>query len=98
VRLTKSKVREFASMASVGEVDINELLDLCFDQDTAIAFRASWILEHVVVHFPDQFIPLFFIFISRLSDQSNRSCQRHFSKILMHITSDDIIHPYDDVL
>lgn len=98
VRLTRNKVKEFASLASTGEVDMKELFHLCFDKDTTVAFRASWILEHIAIAFPDLFIPLFFAFVSRLSGQSNRSCQRHFSKILMHVTSQDVIHPYDDVL
>ncbi len=86
--LTKSKVNELVLLAATDRLPVGDLLDLCFyKDDAAIAFRASWILEYTTVHDPDRFIPHLDLFIRRLGEQDNDSCRRHFTKILIFLTS-----------
>lgn len=86
--LTKSKVDKLVSLAAAGRLPVGDLLDRCFYKDNAtIAFRASWILEYTAVHDPDRFIPHLDLFIRRLGEQDNNSCRRHYTKILMLLTS-----------
>ncbi len=93
--LTKQKVNELVSLAAVEQLPVVDLLDLCFYTDNpTIAFRASWILEYTAVAYPDRFIPHLDRFIARLGEQQHDSCRRHFTKILMHLTSSRAPEPY----
>ncbi len=85
--LTKTKAHELAALAADGTLPVTPLHNLCYYQEKeSIAFRAAWVLEHIALHNPNRFMPVFHDFIHRLPDQKNRSCQRHFTKILMQIT------------
>ena len=59
-------------------------LSLCLQNE--IAFRASWVLEQLVYYRWDDLVPFLPDFISGYLIQKNRSCQRHFTKIMMHLT------------
>ncbi|WP_299820656.1 hypothetical protein [uncultured Pontibacter sp.] len=86
--MKKTKVQELAALAGADKLPVQELLDLCFlHKQPAIAFRAAWVLEHIEVYFPELFLPILPTFLKRLAEQSNYSCQRHFTKILMHLSS-----------
>ena len=83
--------RYLAHLEAIGEnkkLPLAALHELCYKTGRSpVAFRAAWILEHVAVHHPEKFIVVFDAFIRRLAKQRNFSCQRHFTKILMIITS-----------
>lgn len=67
--------------------DIGMLHELCYDQkNRSIAFRAAWILEFVAYVYPERFLAVMEDFLTRLPQQNNPSCQRHFTKILMLLT------------
>ncbi|MEJ8802185.1 hypothetical protein [Pontibacter sp. H249] len=86
--MKKTKVQELSYLAGADKLSVQELLDICFlKEQPAIAFRAAWVLEHIEEHYSECFLPVLTIFLKRLPEQKNQSCQRHFTKILMHISS-----------
>ena len=86
--LNKSKADKLASLSANTE-DIKQFLVLTFYPEKEIAFRCAWILENVYFKNPSNFLPLLDEFISAYSLQKNMSCQRHFTKMMMDITSPD---------
>ncbi|WP_018479100.1 hypothetical protein [Pontibacter roseus] len=85
--LTKIGVQKLAKQAVSGQNFVQDLLTFSFQKVRTVAFRASWVLEHVAYTYPDHFAPYLQEFIARLPEQHNLSCQRHFTKILMCCTS-----------
>jgi hypothetical protein len=86
--LSKTNVQQLAALAGEGKLPVSDLLDISFWKEApTIAFRAAWVLEHAALSYPDCFLPYFPGFIGRLAEQQNPSCQRCFTKILMHLTS-----------
>lgn len=74
---------------------VTELHELCYDAThPQLAFRAAWLLEYIAVHHPDRFLPVADIFFARLAGQNNRSCQRHFTNILIRLTHPKAIEGY----
>jgi hypothetical protein len=86
--LNKSKADKLASLSANTE-DIKQFLVLTFYPKKEVAFRAAWILENVYWKNPSNFLPLLDEFISAYCLQKNMSCQRHFTKMMMDITSPD---------
>jgi hypothetical protein len=62
-----------------------DLIDLSFDPQKELAFRASWVLEQFLYYRLDDLIQSLPEFIAGYLIQKNRSCQRQFSKILMYL-------------
>lgn len=86
--LSKTNVQQLAALAGEAKLPVSDLLDISFWKDApTIAFRSAWVLEHAALSYSDCFLPYFPGFISRLAQQRNPSCQRCFTKILMHISS-----------
>ncbi|MFC6102679.1 hypothetical protein [Olivibacter domesticus] len=85
--LKKSQAIALAEIAATTNFSMLDLLTLCYHAEKPIAFRASWILEFVEDKYPIRFIPILDDFIKQLPKQDNDSCQRLFSKILMHISN-----------
>lgn len=97
--LKKNQVQELVFLAANGELPVHDLLDSCFLREKSpVAFRAAWVLEHVEVSAPSLFLPYFPEFIRRLPEQKNQSCQRHFTKILLHFTRPQASHTYKQAL
>ncbi|MXV52105.1 hypothetical protein GS399_14090 [Pedobacter sp. HMF7647] len=96
--LTKTKAGKISAIAVKENYSISELIDLTFHKDDAIAFRAAWILEYIEVYFPARFLPHFESFNKIYSNQKNHSCQRHFTKIMMHFTSKKAPEIYQNAL
>lgn len=84
--LNKIKTADLAKIAVDEAFLLGDLLELCYHSDKQIAFRASWILEFAENSCPEKFIPFFYDFLKGFPLQKNGSCQRHFTKILMHFT------------
>ena len=63
-----------------------DLISLSLYPQNEIAFRASWVLEQVLYYRWDDLVPFLPDFVSGYLIQKNRSCQRHFTKIMMHLT------------
>lgn len=81
--LSKKRVAELVLMEKNLLIDINELYELSFHADQVIAFRASWVLETITLSIPERLNPVLHLFLSDFPKQNNRSCQRHFTRILM---------------
>jgi hypothetical protein len=84
--LFKGKANKLARLAATTQ-NLQQLLDLTFYPKKEIAFRAAWILETVYFNKPVDFIPHLPDFTNAYCLQKNLSCQRHFTKIMMDITS-----------
>lgn len=67
-----------------------DLISLSLFPQNEIAFRASWVLEQVFYYRWDDFVPFLPDFISGYLIQKNRSCQRHFTKIMMNLTDSEL--------
>lgn len=84
--LESSGVADFIYGKQHPKFSIEQLLTLCFYPQPTLAFRSAWILESWAEHFPEKFAPFIPQFLSGIATQQNRSCQRHYTKILMFIT------------
>lgn len=62
------------------------LISLSLYPQNEIAFRASWVLEQFLYYRWDDLFPFIPDFIAGYLIQTNRSCQRHFTKIMMYLT------------
>jgi hypothetical protein len=82
----KMKVLELSRILKEEQFALRDLIDLTFYPDKNIAFRAAWILENVFLQQPARYEPDLDYLISRMKDVKYESCQRHFAKIIMHIT------------
>ena len=85
--LTKTKVVKMTAIIKKQQFSVKDLIDITFQPDKNIAFRAAWILENLFLQKPGSYIETLEYLISRVKDVHNSSCKRHYAKILMHITS-----------
>src|SRR5690606_22592056 len=83
--LSKKRVAELVSLEKSRIFTIQELYSYCFHSEPTIAFRASWVLETITLTVPERLDPVLHLFLADFSKQSNRSCQRHFTRILMTV-------------
>ena len=90
--LQKNKVEKLAAIASRATFSIKELIDLTFQRDEQIGFRAAWILENVYVLHQERFLSYAQYFLIKLPEQNNLSARRHYSKILALMTRK--MHPW----
>ncbi|QPH40676.1 hypothetical protein [Pedobacter endophyticus] len=100
--LTKTKVEQLAAIASAETFSAKDLIDLSFDDDEQIGFRAAWILERIYSNHQERFLPDVDYFLAKLPSQTNLSALRHYVKILAFMTKKnaspmikDIIEAYD---
>jgi len=63
-----------------------DLISLSLSTQNEIAFRASWVLEQFLYFRWDDLVPILDDFIKGYLIQKNKSCQRHFTKIMMYLT------------
>ena len=83
----KLKVLELTAILKKQDFALRDLVDLTFHPDKDIAFRAAWILENLFLQKPESYGQDLAYLISRVSEVKHASCQRHYAKILMHITN-----------
>jgi hypothetical protein len=62
-----------------------DLIEISFDPQKEVAFRASWVLEQFLYFRLDELLQSLSEFIEGYIIQKNRSCQRHYSKIMMYL-------------
>lgn len=97
VKKAKFKMPILTEFATDATIPATSWHALSYDQqDDSIAFRAAWVLEYIAAHYRERFMPVFADFLSALPNQRNRSCQRHFTKILMMITDPQAPDSYRD--
>lgn len=68
------------------KLDVADLLDISFNRKKEVAFRAAWILEHLMTKQPVQFGGHVPAFLALLPRQSNPSAMRHYAKIVALMT------------
>jgi hypothetical protein len=62
-----------------------DLIEISFNSQKEVAFRASWVLEQFLYFRLDELLESLPEFIAGYLSQRNRSCQRHYSKIMMYL-------------
>jgi len=82
----KTKVLELSHISREQQFALRDLIDISFHANKDIAFRAAWILENVFLENPAVYEPDLEYLLSRIKEVKHESCQRHYAKILMHIT------------
>ncbi|MES2108467.1 MAG: hypothetical protein V4577_06965 [Bacteroidota bacterium] len=90
--LGKPKVLELSRILTEQNFALRDLIDVTFYPDSMIAFRASWILENVLLADPLKYEPELEYFFSRFKEVKYPGPQRHYIKILMHLT-EPTMHP-----
>jgi len=83
----KTKVLELTRILMEQQFDLRDLVDVTFHPDKNIAFRAAWILENLFLDDPARYEPELEYLLSHIKLIKHESCRRHYTKILMHITS-----------
>jgi hypothetical protein len=82
----KTKVLELSRILKEERFALRDLIDLTFYTDRDIAFRAAWILENIFLQDPTRYEADLDYLVSRIKEVKHASCQRHYAKIMMHIT------------
>jgi hypothetical protein len=83
----KEKVVKLSAILKKERFAIHDLIDITFNEDHGVAFRAAWLLENLFLQKPDLYVEELEYLVSRIKDVENPSCKRHYAKIMMHITS-----------
>ncbi|OCX53255.1 hypothetical protein BEL04_02825 [Mucilaginibacter sp. PPCGB 2223] len=82
----KTKVLALTAILHELKFSLRDLMNITFYHEKEVAFRASWIMENLLLidtlgflddveHLAEQFLKV-----------KNRSCQRHYLKALIHLT------------
>jgi hypothetical protein len=82
----KLKVLKLSAILKKQQFALRDLIDITFNPDKNVAFRAAWILENLFLQKPDSYIDDLDYLLSRIKDITNPGCKRHYAKIIMHIT------------
>ena len=83
----KTKVDKLTKIVKEQAFNLHDLIDLTFHEDKTIAFRAAWLLENVFLVNPMFYLSEVDYLLKRYLAVQYPSCQRHYAKIIMHITS-----------
>ncbi len=83
----KAKVVELSKILKEQQFALHDLIDLTFYTDKGVAFRAAWLLENIFLQDPEIYLSDLDYIIKRTIDVIYPSCQRHYAKIIMHITN-----------
>ena len=94
----KTKINKLQIILREQRFDINSLIDLTFNTDKTLGFRAMWLLDALMlsdisiyaVHLP--------YFLSRIREVNNESCKRHYARIMMFMTSPGAPDVVKDIL
>lgn len=89
-KLTKTKVLKLMEIAKRKDFGVKDLMELTFDADLQIGFRAAWILENLLLNNPSLILDNLEEILLRFPQVANPSCQRHYAKILICLTSPKI--------
>jgi hypothetical protein len=84
---TKGFIERLSVKLREQNFDLNKLIDITFHSDTQVGFRAAWLLDTTILAEPEQYVNNLEYFVQRMGDVTNASCKRHYTRILMHLTS-----------
>src|ERR1700748_1671756 len=88
----KTKVDKLTLLLKQQNFALRDLIDLTFHPDKTVAYRSAWLLENVLLVNPVIYLPELDYLLSRFKEIKYESCQRHYVKIIMHLTSPKM-HP-----
>ena len=83
----KTKVDKLTKIIKERAFRLRDIIDVTFHEDKTIAFRAAWLLENVFLVNPVFYLPELDYLLKKYMEVEYPSCQRHYAKIVMHITS-----------
>jgi hypothetical protein len=83
----KTKVNKLTETVRKQGFNLRDLIDLTFYEDKTIAFRAAWLLENVFLVNPVFYLTEIDYLLHKFQLVQYPSCQRHYAKIMVHITS-----------
>jgi hypothetical protein len=86
----KTKVNKLVVILKERHFALRDLIDLTFHTDKTIAFRSAWLLENLFLVDPLAYLADLDYLLTQFKDVKYESCQRHYAKIMMHITSPKI--------
>jgi len=89
VPISKRLVLELSNILSVQGFPLSQLINLTFLPKKQTAFRASWILENLLITNQLDYLDDLRYFFSCFRNVHHSSCQRHYAKIAMHLTNSD---------
>lgn len=94
----KTKVIELSRISQEHKLSLHDLLEVTFHPDKNIAFRAPRILENLFTIIPLKYVPNIAYLLSRIKEVKHANCQRHYVKIIMHITNANVPQFITDAL
>lgn len=83
---SKTKVADLAARVRAEEFNIDQLIDLTFHPEKTLAFRASWLLDRVMLGDKCYHSPHVKYLVSRVKEVTNESCKRQYARIMMFMT------------
>lgn len=86
-RPSKVQIIELCNLLAIQNTELKPLIDLSFNPDKDLAFRASWILETLVINHPQAAANDLIYLLSRFKEVKHSSSQRHYAKMMAYITS-----------
>ncbi|MGF7080509.1 hypothetical protein [Mucilaginibacter sp. UYCu711] len=85
----KVKVLGLTKILNEQQFDLRDLIAVTFHHDKDVAFRATWLLENVFLQKPETYLPQLEYLLSGINKVKHPGPQRHYAKIVMHITNAD---------
>ncbi|MBC7399055.1 MAG: hypothetical protein H7289_03855 [Mucilaginibacter sp.] len=85
----KVKVLHLTKILNEQQFDLRDLIAITFHPDKDVAFRATWLLENVFLQKPEVYLPQLDYLLSGINNVKHPGPQRHYAKIVMHITDAD---------
>ena len=85
----KVKVLHLTKILNAQQFNLRDLIAITFHQDKDVAFRATWLLENVFLQKPEAYLPQLDYLLSGIDKVKHPGPQRHYAKIVMHITDAD---------
>lgn len=83
----KPRVLELTALMRKHSFPFTDLIDLTFHPDRNIGFRASWLLENVLLANADELVDELPYLIKRFPEVTNPSSQRHYANIMIRLAS-----------
>jgi hypothetical protein len=85
------QVVKFRNQFKEENLSLNQLVDLTFYPDKAIATKASRILQFIMIKFPQNYLDEMGYLFEHAPDVKCSNCLKHYARIMMRITSPDVI-------
>lgn len=82
----KARVLSLTALMREHQFPLNELIDVTFHPDKNIAFRASWLLENVIIANAEGQVNQLEYLVQRFADVRYPSSQRHYANTMIRLT------------